>query len=639
MDIADEQVSPDARVPLSKYPFVIIRRVARAPSYVTAGLSVGVFVCILFLFTPPGFFHGFGHRPGPGPGHPPPPKWRWPPLMNDNSPKPKLSGVDWNARAENVKSSFLHAYHGYEKYAMPADELQPVSNGAVNNFNGWAVSIIDSLDTMYLMGLHDEFERGLAVVKTLDFRKHDKGVPFFETTIRYLGGLLSAYALSHDFSLLQAADELGMALLPAFNTSSGFPMFAVTPSSGITSGSRYGWLAEIGSFQMEYKYLAKLTGRKAYYDVAQRVTSRLNTINLEHYPGELLPAAWFVDEGIPGGDQVTIGAMADSGYEYILKQWILTNFTEFDSLNLYKRTIGAYLNYGLYLSPGRNLLYVTDFTAQSPSRRFEHLSCFVPGLLALGAETNVLPEQHLSSQERQVHVWAAKGLAISCAAMYNDQSTGLGVEEVVFLNKWEYQAKRDARAGLVTSTGSPSSEIVRKDQENLRWMNVLQAWQNGEYKVASDEGSQMKGSATGQGIVPGLRYPPLPVEDKPEDREYTYRQRDYRLRPETIESLFILWRTTGDEVWRELGWRIYLSIEKECRTPSGYAQMNDVRNASLGLQDSMPSYFLAETLKYLYLLFSDDSLLPLDKYVLNTEAHPFPIFSWTDWEKTKFGIS
>ena len=133
MDIADEQASPDTRVPLSKYPLVIIRRVARAPSYVTAALSIGVFVCLLFLFTPPGFFHGFGPRPGHGPpGPPPPPKWKWPPLMNDQSPKPKPSGVDWAARAENVKNSFLHAYHGYEKYAMPFDELQPVSNGSVN---------------------------------------------------------------------------------------------------------------------------------------------------------------------------------------------------------------------------------------------------------------------------------------------------------------------------------------------------------------------------------------------------------------------------------------------------------------------------------------------------------------------------
>ena len=45
------------------------------------------------------------------------------------------------------------------------------------------------------------------------------------------------------------------------------------------------------------------------------------------------------------------------------------------------------------------------------------------------------------------------------------------------------------------------------------------------------------------------------------------------------------------------------------------------------------------SLKYLYLLFSDEELLPLDRYVFNTEAHPFPIFQWTEWEKKKFGIA
>lgn len=130
MDMVDEQDSPETRVSLSKYPLVFIRRVARAPSYVTAALSVGVFVCIIWIFAPPGLLHGF--RPGPGPGPPPPQKWKWPPLMDDHSPKPKLSGVDWDGRAEDVKKAFLHAYHGYEQYAMPSDELRPVSNGAIN---------------------------------------------------------------------------------------------------------------------------------------------------------------------------------------------------------------------------------------------------------------------------------------------------------------------------------------------------------------------------------------------------------------------------------------------------------------------------------------------------------------------------
>lgn len=117
-----------------------------------------------------------------------------------------------------------------------------------------------------------------------------------------------------------------------------------------------------------------------------------------------------------------------------------------------------------------------------------------------------------------------------------------------------------------------------------------------------------------------------------------------------------MWRTTGDIVWRERGWAAFLALERESRTPSGYAALRNVffssvtgtdtstpnngfkSNWSTNQLDSMPSYFLAETLKYLYLLFSDEELLPLDKYVLNTEAHPFPVFEWTDWEKEKFGI-
>lgn len=201
-----------------------------------------------------------------------------------------------------------------------------------------------------------------------------------------------------------------------------------------------------------------------------------------------------------------------------------------------KRVIRGYLNYGLYLSPGRNLLYVTDFTAQSPSRRFEHLSCFVPGLLALGAEMNVLPEEHLSAGERQVHMWAAKGLAISCAAMYGDQPTGLGVEEVLFRNKWDYEAGLTEHVENATSTPSrpPSPNILRKDEESLRWMSVLRAWQNGDYKVKEGtEESQLKGTTvTDLGVVPGLRYPPLPAAEDPEEREYRYQQQDYRLRPE-----------------------------------------------------------------------------------------------------------
>lgn len=118
-----------------------------------------------------------------------------------------------------------------------------------------------------------------------------------------MGGLLSAYGLSKDPALLQKADELGAALLPAFNTSSGFPVYAVntaTKEPSVGSATRTtGWLAEIATFMMEYKYLAKITGKKEYYDVANTVMRRLYDADVSKYPDGLLPSLWSLSSGQP----------------------------------------------------------------------------------------------------------------------------------------------------------------------------------------------------------------------------------------------------------------------------------------------------------------------------------------------------
>lgn len=94
----------------------------------------------------------------------------------------------------------------------------------------------------------------------------------------------------------------------------------------------------------------------------------------------------------------------------------------------------------------------------------------------------------------------------------------------------------------------------------------------------------------------------------------------YALRPENIESAFYLYRETGEQQYLEMGKEMFESIVEYCKTESGYAQLADVRTKEQS--DAMHSFFLAETLKYSYLLFVDDSVLPLDEYVFNTEAHP-----------------
>ena len=87
----------------------------------------------------------------------------------------------------------------------------------------------------------------------------------------------------------------------------------------------------------------------------------------------------------------------------------------------------------------------------------------------------------------------------------------------------------------------------------------------------------------------------------------------YLLRPEVVESLYILNKLTGDPVYREWGWEIFQSVEKYCKTEYGYAAHPDVTNVDATLNDSMESFFLAETLKYLYLLMDPDSEVDLDK--------------------------
>jgi len=102
----------------------------------------------------------------------------------------------------------------------------------------------------------------------------------------------------------------------------------------------------------------------------------------------------------------------------------------------------------------------------------------------------------------------------------------------------------------------------------------------------------------------------------------------YMLRPETIESLFIAYRLTGDQRYRDHGWRIFQAIEKHCRVEAGgYATIINVDENPSRQEDKMETFFLSETLKYLYLLFESSDVIPLDRYVLNTEAHPLPIFT------------
>lgn len=94
----------------------------------------------------------------------------------------------------------------------------------------------------------------------------------------------------------------------------------------------------------------------------------------------------------------------------------------------------------------------------------------------------------------------------------------------------------------------------------------------------------------------------------------------YQLRPEIIESAYYLKFFTKDERYEDMASTFLLSLVRFCKTDTGYAAVSDVTTKEKS--DIMQSYFLAETLKYLYLLFAPRETLDLTKVVFNTEAHP-----------------
>ncbi|KAG6503471.1 hypothetical protein ZIOFF_035786 [Zingiber officinale] len=142
-------------------------------------------------------------------------------------------------RREKVKKAMLHAWNSYVEYAWGQDELQPQSKNGVNSFGGLGATLVDSLDTLYIMGLKDEFQKAREWIATsLDFNK-DYVASVFETTIRVVGGLLSAYDMSGDKLFLDKAKDIADRLLPAWDSPTGIPYNRINLAHG--NPHNHGW--------------------------------------------------------------------------------------------------------------------------------------------------------------------------------------------------------------------------------------------------------------------------------------------------------------------------------------------------------------------------------------------------------------
>ncbi|KAJ2079797.1 mannosyl-oligosaccharide alpha-1,2-mannosidase [Coemansia sp. RSA 988] len=485
--------------------------------------------------------------------------------------------VDWTQRRQQVVTAAKRTWDFYYRDAFGYDEYHPISRTG-RNFTRYGLGyyIADVLDTLWLMDLKDEYKAGRDFLVSQATFDQPGTVSLFETTIRLLGGLLSAYHWSGetDGALLELADQLGSRLSMSFNTSTGIPPeTAILRSDGrpfVVESS----LSEVSTLQLEFRYLAKLTGKQSYQLQVDQIMDII--FRAPKFDG-LVSNYINGTNGELSGTFISLGSRGDSYYEYLLKQWLQTEKTELVFREEYESAMDGVRKYLATVSPNQNLTYIgelLEINSDAPkfSPKMDHLVCFLAGNLALGSTNGVPLSDILPSSIRprdREDLILGRELGETCAHMYFDTPSGLSPE--------------------------------------IGWFRQLDHKTGNDIPFNSNE--QLK-KPDGDILVHSL-------------------DRHYILRPETVESFYLLWKITGETRWREYGWQVFEAIEKWVWSPEyGYTSIHNVCVIPPTRRDSVETFFLSETLKYLYLLFSDTDPVSLTEHVFNTEAHPLPIFKW-----------
>ncbi|KAM0283887.1 hypothetical protein ACHAQH_002269 [Verticillium albo-atrum] len=485
-------------------------------------------------------------------------------------------------RQQAIKNAFKKTWTSYIRHAWGYDELQPISLDGVDRFNGWGATIVDSLDTLWMMGMYDEFNDGVSFVASIDWNNSTQlRCNLFETNIRYLGGLIAAFDLSQERVLLEKAIELGDMLYAAFDTPNRLPPFIFSFENlreGQIVPEPYQSAAAIGSLSLEFTRLAQLTRNNKYFDAIDRIKRAFATIQ----NSTLLPGLWpnFINvrDGFQAPNNIfRLGADGDSLYEYLPKMHALLGGRDPVYADMYTHAASTARDHLLFrpMTPDSDDILllgsavVDELTSTiAHIAEMEHLTCFAGGMFALAGR--------LFEQPDDVAIGAK--LARGCAWAYASTDSGVMPEKSQMLR-------------------CTTLEACAWDEE--RWLSQRDGSSSTIYSTAPDTDSR---APRGHWRVEDPRY---------------------LLRPEAIESLFVLYRVTGEAELQDLAWDMWLAIEKATATDGAFAALVDVTAETPEQSDEMESFFLAETLKYFYLIFSDPNFMSLDDWVFNTEGHPF----------------
>ncbi|XP_067941265.1 ER degradation-enhancing alpha-mannosidase-like protein 3 isoform X2 [Watersipora subatra] len=446
---------------------------------------------------------------------------------------------DTKALRDKALEMFDHAYNSYMVHAFPADELMPLScqgryrgnkpsRGDVDDSLGnFTLTLVDSLDTLALLGRLEEFETAVRLVLEQTSFDTNVVVSVFETNIRMLGGLLGGHVAAVDLKkqgkcchwytdqLLDKALDLGERLLLAFDTVSGIPYPKVNLVTGLKNLKvKDTCTACAGTMVLEFAALSRLTGDTRFEEAAHKAMDFLWDQRNVH--SNLMGTVLNINNGDWVRRESGIGAGIDSYYEYLLKAYILLGDDAYlTRFNKHYDAIMTYINQG-------PIMLNVDMHKPTVSGRniMDSLLAFWPGLQVLKGDLKSAIEMH----------------------------------EVLY---------------QITQRHTFLPEAVTSDF-HVHW---------------------------GQ----------------------------HPLRPEFVESTYFLYKATGDPHYRDVGRTVLEKLEQHARVPCGFAAIKDVRGNTH--EDQMDSFVLAETFKYLYLLFEEEENLTLDvsQYVFTTEAHILPL--------------
>ena len=337
---------------------------------------------------------------------------------------------------------------------------------------------------------------------------------------------------------------------------------------------------------MEFTRLSILTGDPKWYDAVVRIVQLLD----DQQSKTILPGMWPVTVNAEQADFTkdslfTLSAMSDSLYEYLPKMHALLGGVDPRYKKMYEDGMATAIDNTLFrpMTPDNADILISGsvrkMDATSKKRldaQGQHLVCFAGGMFALGGKLFEKPE----------HLQIGKRITKGCIWTY--KACPLGIMPEMFR--------------MV-----PCDSKFHCSWNETRWKEAV-AQEHSDFGNVED-------------AIVAKRLP----------KGFTDLQdRRYILRPEAIESVFLLYRMTGERYLQEAAWQMFNAIMDATKTPFANAALRDISytkeqvEADTAIQkDSMESFWMAETLKYFYLIFSEPTLISLDEWVFNTEAHPF----------------